>query len=168
MPSYSILLTIMFSGIGAYLIGGAVYLVWLGFRTWRQAGQPIGPIVAASTGAQVARGLYGAIVVRAPDDPLPPMTERVLLLSDNRFRADGSIDLTTPPSHEARIDRENGREGDVLFVNGELAHPVQEVTVAGNLLQMLKDLDAAGSDLTFRGSVGAPTVRFAQLTVSGT
>jgi PmbA protein len=51
--------------------------------------------------------------------------------------------------------------------NGELTFPVQEVTVAGNLLQMLKDLDAAGSDLTFRGSTGAPTVRFGELTVAG-
>ncbi|MCY1045227.1 TldD/PmbA family protein [Corallococcus sp. bb12-1] len=52
--------------------------------------------------------------------------------------------------------------------NGELTHPVQEVTVAGNLLQMLKDVDAVGNDLQFRGgSVGAPTVRFRQLTVSG-
>ncbi|MFP2909027.1 TldD/PmbA family protein [Pyxidicoccus sp. 3LFB2] len=51
---------------------------------------------------------------------------------------------------------------------GELTHPVQEVTVAGNLLQMLKDLDGLGNDLQFRGgSVGAPTVRFRQLTVSG-
>jgi PmbA protein len=51
---------------------------------------------------------------------------------------------------------------------GELTHPVQEVTVAGNLLQMLQDLDGIGSDLQFRGgSVGAPTVRFRQLTVSG-
>ncbi|MCY1015381.1 TldD/PmbA family protein [Pyxidicoccus sp. MSG2] len=51
---------------------------------------------------------------------------------------------------------------------GELTHPVQEVTVAGNLLQMLKDLDGIGTDLQFRGgSVGAPTVRFRQLTVSG-
>ncbi|MBJ6763174.1 TldD/PmbA family protein [Myxococcaceae bacterium JPH2] len=51
---------------------------------------------------------------------------------------------------------------------GELTHPVQEVTVAGNLLQMLTDLDAVASDLQFRGGpVGAPTVRFRQLTVSG-
>jgi PmbA protein len=51
---------------------------------------------------------------------------------------------------------------------GELTHPVQEVTVAGNLLQMLQDVDGIGSDLQFRGgSVGAPTVRFRQLTVSG-
>lgn len=51
--------------------------------------------------------------------------------------------------------------------NGELAYPVQEVTVAGNLLQMLKDVDAVGTDLEFRGSVAAPTLRFSELTVSG-
>lgn len=51
--------------------------------------------------------------------------------------------------------------------NGELTRPVQEVTVAGNLLDMLSRLDGIGSDLTFRGSVGAPTIRFNELTVSG-
>ncbi|MBL8940622.1 MAG: TldD/PmbA family protein, partial [Archangium sp.] len=50
---------------------------------------------------------------------------------------------------------------------GELTRPVQEVTVAGNLLDMLSRLDGIGSDLTFRGSVGAPTIRFNELTVSG-
>jgi PmbA protein len=55
----------------------------------------------------------------------------------------------------------------VWIENGELTHPVQEVTVAGNLLQMLQDLDGIGSDLQFRGSSGAPTLRFKQLTISG-
>ena len=50
---------------------------------------------------------------------------------------------------------------------GELSYPVQEVTVAGDLLQMLRQLDAVGSDLQFRGSTGAPTIRFAELTVAG-
>jgi FtsP/CotA-like multicopper oxidase with cupredoxin domain len=73
------------------------------------------------TASQVARGLHGGIVVRAPDDPLPAtLTERLLILSDNRFLADGSIDLPDPHSLEGRIDFENGREGDVLFVNGEV------------------------------------------------
>jgi FtsP/CotA-like multicopper oxidase with cupredoxin domain len=71
------------------------------------------------TGHQVAKGLYGAIVVRAADDPLPAsLTERVLLLSDNRFRDDGAIDFPAPGTPAARIDAENGREGDVLFVSG--------------------------------------------------
>lgn len=51
--------------------------------------------------------------------------------------------------------------------NGELAYPVQEITVAGNLLDMLQGIDAVGSDLRFRTTVGAPTLRFAELTVSG-
>jgi FtsP/CotA-like multicopper oxidase with cupredoxin domain len=72
------------------------------------------------TGHQVARGLHGAIVVRAADDPLPAMTERLLVLSDNRFQDDGSFDLPDPHSHHGRIDFENGREGSVLFVNGEV------------------------------------------------
>ncbi|MHB8872156.1 MAG: TldD/PmbA family protein [Myxococcaceae bacterium] len=51
--------------------------------------------------------------------------------------------------------------------NGELAYPVQEITVAGNMLEMLKGIDAVGDDLTFRGQTAAPTIRFAELTVSG-
>lgn len=70
---------------------------------------------------QVAMGLYGAIVVRAADDPLPAsLPERVLLLSDNRFRADGAIDIAAPGTAQARLDAENGREGDVLFVSGDV------------------------------------------------
>jgi FtsP/CotA-like multicopper oxidase with cupredoxin domain len=71
------------------------------------------------TGPQVARGLYGAVIVRAVDDPLPAsLTERVLILSDNRFLPDGSLDLPDPHAPQGRVDFENGREGDVLFVNG--------------------------------------------------
>jgi len=71
------------------------------------------------TGHQVAKGLYGVIIVRADDDPLPrSLTEQLIVLSDNRFLGDGSIDLTDPLTPPGRIDAENGREGDVLFVNG--------------------------------------------------
>jgi PmbA protein len=50
---------------------------------------------------------------------------------------------------------------------GTLTHPVHEVTIAGNLKEMLKDIDAVGSDLVFRGSVAAPTLRIGRMTVSG-
>jgi PmbA protein len=63
-------------------------------------------------------------------------------------------------------DYSRGANG-LWIENGELTRPVQEVTVAGNLLQMLSRIDAIGNDLTFRGSVGAPTLRFSELTVSG-
>jgi PmbA protein len=51
--------------------------------------------------------------------------------------------------------------------NGRLVHPVHEVTIAGNLKQMLMDVDAVGSDLDFRGSVSAPTLRIRKMTLSG-
>jgi len=73
------------------------------------------------TGYQVAKGLYGAIVVRAPDDPIPAaVEERLLVLHDNRFDAGGAVDLPASDSPRGRVDFENGREGDVLFVNGEV------------------------------------------------
>lgn len=51
---------------------------------------------------------------------------------------------------------------------GRFVHPVHEVTIAGNLKDMLKDVDAVGNDLEFRGSVSAPTLRVRRMTVSGT
>jgi len=72
------------------------------------------------TGYQIAKGLYGALIVRAADDPLAGIPERVLLLSDNRFRPDGEVDFPSPESPQAEIDEENGREGDVQFVTGRI------------------------------------------------
>lgn len=51
--------------------------------------------------------------------------------------------------------------------NGELAYPVSEVTIAGNLRDMLKDVQSIGSDLEFRGSLASPTVLIGEMTVSG-
>jgi PmbA protein len=63
-------------------------------------------------------------------------------------------------------DYSRGANG-LWIENGELTFPVQEVTVAGNLTEMLMGIDAVGSDLVVRGSVGAPTIRFAELAVGG-
>lgn len=50
---------------------------------------------------------------------------------------------------------------------GRFVHPVHEVTIAGNLKQMLRDVDAVGDDLRFRGAVASPTLRIRRMTVSG-
>jgi PmbA protein len=50
---------------------------------------------------------------------------------------------------------------------GRLTHPVHEVTIAGNLREMLRDVDAVGNDLVFRGSSASPTIRIRRMTVSG-
>ena len=66
------------------------------------------------------------------------------------------------------VTGEYSRGANGLWIeNGELKQPVQEITVAGNMNDMLQQLDAIGSDLTFHGSTGAPTIRFKELTVSG-
>jgi bilirubin oxidase len=74
----------------------------------------------ARTQYQMAKGLFGSFVVRSREDPLPPMTERLIVLYDNRFGPDGSVDLPESHTMQGRIDFENGREGDVLFVNGQV------------------------------------------------
>jgi PmbA protein len=51
--------------------------------------------------------------------------------------------------------------------NGELGYPVEEITVAGNLKDMLSNISEIGADLEFRGSVAAPTLRLEGLTVAG-
>jgi PmbA protein len=50
---------------------------------------------------------------------------------------------------------------------GELAFPVSEVTIAGNLKDMLLGLEAIGSDLEFRGATAAPTLKIGEMTVGG-
>jgi PmbA protein len=50
---------------------------------------------------------------------------------------------------------------------GQLTHPVHEVTIAGNLKQMLLDVDAVGTDLEWRGSIASPTLRLKKMTISG-
>lgn len=49
---------------------------------------------------------------------------------------------------------------------GEIAYPVSEITVAGNLREMFRHLTPA-SDLAFRYGVDSPTVRIDGMTVAG-
>jgi PmbA protein len=51
--------------------------------------------------------------------------------------------------------------------DGELAYAVSEVTIAGNLKDMLRGIEAVGSDLEFRGSTAAPTLKIGEMTVGG-
>jgi PmbA protein len=51
--------------------------------------------------------------------------------------------------------------------NGVLTHAVEEVTIAGNLAEMLRNVTAIGNDLEFRGSVASPTLRIDGMTVAG-
>ena len=50
---------------------------------------------------------------------------------------------------------------------GELAYPIDEFTIAGNLATMLAAVDAVGNDLIFDQSICAPSFRIAEMTISG-
>jgi PmbA protein len=51
--------------------------------------------------------------------------------------------------------------------NGERAYPIDEFTIAGNLLEMLAGIDGVANDLTFDSSIVAPSFRVAEMTISG-
>jgi PmbA protein len=51
--------------------------------------------------------------------------------------------------------------------NGELTYPVEEITIAGNLKDMYKNIVAIANDLVFRGSSAAPTIRVEGMMIAG-
>ncbi|MGH7964214.1 MAG: TldD/PmbA family protein [Candidatus Binatia bacterium] len=51
--------------------------------------------------------------------------------------------------------------------NGELAYPVEEITIAGNLLDMFQNIEVIGNDLKLRGTIAAPTLKIARMMVAG-
>jgi PmbA protein len=51
--------------------------------------------------------------------------------------------------------------------NGELAYPVEEITIAGNLKDMYRNISAIGNDLVFRTAAAAPTLRIEGMTIAG-
>jgi PmbA protein len=63
-------------------------------------------------------------------------------------------------------DYSRGASG-MWIENGELAYPVEEITIAGNLLKMYRDIEVVGNDLNLRRSIAAPTIKIARLTVAG-
>ncbi len=51
--------------------------------------------------------------------------------------------------------------------NGEIQFPVQEVTIAGNLKDMFRQIVAVGSDLELRGNIRTGSVLIERMTVAG-
>lgn len=50
---------------------------------------------------------------------------------------------------------------------GAIQYPVHEVTIAGNLKQMYRDIAALGADIDVRGAVRAPSVLVSEMTIAG-
>ncbi len=63
-------------------------------------------------------------------------------------------------------DYSRGAEG-LWIENGKITHPVDGITVAGNLLDMLGGIRAVASDLRFFGRMGSPTFVIDEMTIAG-
>ena len=50
---------------------------------------------------------------------------------------------------------------------GEIAYPVEEITIAGNLAAMFRDIVAIGSDVDRRGSRHVGSILIGRMTVAG-
>ncbi|HYX73624.1 MAG TPA: metalloprotease PmbA [Steroidobacteraceae bacterium] len=51
--------------------------------------------------------------------------------------------------------------------NGVIAYPVHEITIAGNLRSMYRDIAAIGSDVDARGGIRTGSVLIAEMTIAG-
>ncbi|MBI5399860.1 TldD/PmbA family protein [Candidatus Saganbacteria bacterium] len=56
----------------------------------------------------------------------------------------------------------------ILIENGQKTQPVNGITIAGNLLEMLCQISAVANDLRFVADTGSPTIVISDMTVSGT
>ncbi len=51
--------------------------------------------------------------------------------------------------------------------NGEIAHPVEEITIAGNLKEMFRQIVAVGSDIDLRGNVQTGSILVERMSIAG-
>ena len=64
-------------------------------------------------------------------------------------------------------DYSRGAAG-IWIESGELTHPVEEITIAGNLREMFRNVEMIGNDLRFRTATASPTLKIARMTLAGT
>jgi len=55
----------------------------------------------------------------------------------------------------------------IVIDKGQLTYPVRGLVIAGNMIDLLQNIDAVGTEVQFFGSRGAPSLRVASLSVAG-
>jgi PmbA protein len=63
-------------------------------------------------------------------------------------------------------DYSRGASG-LWIEKGKLTFPFEEVTIAGNLAEMLLSIEAVANDEDFRDAVASPTIKISRMMVSG-
>ena len=137
-----------------------------GYLTNLKTGRKLG---ASSTG-NARRGSYASpsrigpsnfFIEAGQDDP-----RGIINALDRALQITSLLNLHTidPVSGEFSL----GATGTYLE-RGAPQHPVQGITIAGNLTQLLNAVTGVGTDLTFGPSgIGSPTLVISELSVGGT
>ena len=90
-----------------------------------------------------------------PEDILKPIKQGLYVTETMGF----GVNLVT-------CDYSQGAAG-LWIENGELTFPVEEITIAGNLKDMYRNIVAIGNDLVFRGASASPTICIEGMTIAG-
>jgi PmbA protein len=140
------------------IIDGGVLTTWLlNTSSARQLG--------LQTTGHASRGLAGAPGVAASNLHLEPGEQDLAGL----MRDAGSGVLVTSmfgPSLNANTGDWSVGVSGFWFEGGELAYPVTEITVAGNLIDIYARV-VPGSDLEFRGAANAPSLLVDGMAIAG-
>lgn len=118
------------------------------------------------TTGSASRGITGNAGVGHGNFYLEPGTEteeQILRGIPNGFYV---TDLIGGGANTVTGDYSTGAAG-LWIENGQLAYPVSEITIAGNLLQMFTEIEHIGSNLEFRSSVASPSLLIREMTISG-
>ncbi len=122
--------------------------------------------LALRTTGNAARGLAGAAGIGQGNFEIVPggaaPEEMIASVKDGLYVTDligFGVNLVTG-------DYSRGASG-FRIENGRLTHPVSEVTIGGNLADMLRGIETIGNDPDRRGATVAPTVKIAKMTIAG-
>lgn len=124
----------------------------------------------SSTGNAVRSGFSGLPSVGISNLYIEPVSKTDVISSGEIFRTANKclyvteamgIHTANPISGEFSI----GVSG-LWIEKGEIAFPVKEAVISGNILSFFENIEAVGDDLTFFGNIGAPTLLFAPTDIS--
>jgi PmbA protein len=120
----------------------------------------------AQSTANASRGSSGGVGVGSTNFHLLPGTESPEAIIRSTKRGLYVTNMMGFGFNAMTGDFSRGASG-FWIENGELTFPVSEVTISLNLDELLKRIDAVGSDLDPKTAVAAPTFRVASMTLAG-
>jgi PmbA protein len=118
-----------------------------------------------STG-NASRGLAGAPGIGSGNFYLEPGTQTPREIIDDVKTGLYVTEVLGNGVNLVTGDYSQGASG-IWIENGVFTGAVEEITIAGNLKDMYKNIVAVGNDLIFRGSAASPTIRIEGMTIAG-